>query len=170
MPKKNALVPIEYDEISLVDSGGGAADDGSIAPSVLIMKRASCVPPSSTGAKTGNSSQRAKNWTETKHPRKKGQFSETSSASKAANGKGGTTAAKQEADCRKEKSGSSLAERVAANEKRSIKEMREAGLLPKKKRKKKRPQRDGGRPVVKKSESWNTDARLRAIMERKAAR
>ena len=168
MPKKNALFPIAYDEISLVDSGGGAAEDGSIAPSVLIMKRANCVPPSSTGAKTGDSSNRAKNWKETRHPRKKGQFAQTSSDSKSQYGKGGTTSAKQEAECRKKPS-KTIAERVAANEKRSRTEMREAGLLPPKRKKRKGPKNEG-RPTVKKSESWNTDARLRAIMERKAAR
>lgn len=161
MSKRNSLFPVEYDEVSLVDSG--AADDAH----VLIMKRAACVAPSSTGAKTGKSSQRAKSWSETKHPRNaSGQMTNTSSASKSKYGKGGTTSAKQEADCKKKK-GPSLKERVKANETRAKKELVAAGLVSGKKKVKKSSKKE--LPVVK-SDSWNTDARLRAIMERKAAR
>jgi hypothetical protein len=137
--KKNRLFPLSYDEISLVDSGGGAAEDGSIAPDVLIMKRNTispdqvlkldpCSPKSSTGEEESKKSKRGKNWKEERHPRdEKGRMKKSSADSKSKHGKGGTTKSKLDAECRKNKSG------------------------------------------VKKISKWDDEARLRSVMERKAA-
>jgi hypothetical protein len=211
MPKKQALFPIAYDEISLVDSGGGAADDGSIAPAVLIMKRESssvqklnsrqtpptkpipprkprkpkssggsvpqpkplqisvkepkkknnpCDPKSSTGAKTGKSSQRAKNWQEGKHPRQQGgKFGQTSQASKKKYGKGGTTKAKQVAECKRRHSrgkGKYIPQNARAANARGLKSANKAARAG-----------SAGGSVTK---NWKTDAQLRALVERKATR
>jgi len=97
-PKKNRLTPTKYDEVSLVDFG--AAEDAM----VLIMKRAA--PDSAPAKKKSGETQRAQNWQDSRHPRAKpgsaapnsgGTFTKTSSASKSKFGKGGTTAANQDA-------------------------------------------------------------------------
>lgn len=215
MAKRQSLFPIEYDEISLVDSGGGAAEDGSISPSVLIMKRDNsvnklnpvsnnpggsskpsgssssgsssssstkstapspvvgsggkkkkkktdpCNPKSSTGAKTGKSSQRAKNWQDGKHPRQQGgKFGTTSAESKKKYGKGGTTKSKQVAEC-KRRHGAKVGEAAPkTREPHALKFTPQNALAAGAKGRKKKI-------LVK---SWNTDARLRALVERKAAR
>lgn len=124
MAKKNALFPIEYDEVSLVDNGaaGGAhvvifkRGPGKVVKPPKVKTKLGAAPrvkqgrsqsnpcstkTNSTGQKTGKSSTRAKNWNESKHPRnKKGQMATTSAKSKAAHGKGGTTKAKLDAKCR----------------------------------------------------------------------
>jgi hypothetical protein len=218
--KKQTLFPLAYDEISLVDAGGGAAEDDSIAPSVLIAKRDGsrvrklnpvgnnptrkkskqtpgtkpnltthvtspspssststkplnskkkkkvdpCNPKSSTGKKTGKSSKRAKTWAEGKHPRqtgsKGGQFGTTSSASKKKYGKGGTTKAKQLAECKR---------RHGSPKPKSTKAPRYVPMNARARNAKgrKRSSAGVGATVAK---SWDTDARVRALLERKAAR
>lgn len=188
-PKRHALFPLAYDEISLVDDGAAGSAD------VLIMKRNGAVtkarpragrvvagsgarepgrPPvkdknkgkggkkgggrsqenpcstasNKTGKKDGKST-RSKNWKEEKHKRKEGgKFAETSSESKAKNGKGGTTKAKLDAACRKKKGG-----KGGNAEGRPV-----TGS--------KRPRR---KPKIEKSSiaRWDSDAHLRALMERK---
>jgi hypothetical protein len=140
-PKKHALFPLGYDEVSLVDEGAAGSAD------VLIMKRATttnktsggsssdCYGSHETGAKDGKST-RSKNFDEKKHPRdKKGKMKETSKESKEKYGKGGTTKSKLEAQCRKKKS-------VAKK----------------------------GRSTIQKSSmsTWNAEAHIRALLERKA--
>jgi hypothetical protein len=131
--KKYRLVPLEYDEVSLVDSG--AAPDAHV---VIFKRSGECGKPnSSTGAKEteeSKKSKRAKNFKEGRHPRdEKGRMKQTSSDSKKKYGKGGTTKASLEADCRD---------------------------------KKKSPKRNR---VEKKLVAMNTQALLRATLERKAS-
>lgn len=202
MAKKNVLFPMEYDEISLVDSG--AAGDAH----VLIMKRDGssvrksaptkpptvpgststpqaapvkgghkrkksnpCNPKNSTGAKTGDSSQRAENWNEGRHPRQSGgKFGQTSSGSKNKYGNGGTTKAKQNAACRKKKSVVSITS--DPDRRRRIRRRRRGGT-PTAEQVSSAPTgipgtKPKGKKVAKNSGSWDTEARLRAIMERKA--
>jgi hypothetical protein len=160
--KKNSLFPLQYDEVSLVDSGANQHAD------ILIMKRENPVtkiavpdtkktdskkkrkPESdpcgdttnSTGAKETDPSKkstRAKNYKEDRHKRKEdGQFSQTDKKSKEKYGKDGTTKAKQDAEC-KSKGG--------------------------------KPKKGTSGATLQKSFSFITavtDARLRGILERKA--
>lgn len=169
--KKHRLRPIEYDEVSLVDSG--AAQDAH----VLILKRktpcGSEVPSNSTGKKDGKS-KRSKNWDEEKHPRKSdGTMDKTSAASKEKYGKGGTTAAnrgcgtsKGDAD-KKKKAPKTNGDKNALETARGILNNREKNRK-KKKRAVNNIIRDAENAVKKSTSTWDTDARVRAILERKA--
>ena len=180
--KKNSLFPIAYDEVSLVDEGAAGSAH------VLITKRRPVVPKNqkgkkgkgkknrygfevtnattgqvvasskdkpckscaaakkknSTGKKDGKST-RSQNWKEERHPRdEKGQMTQSSSESKAAHGKGGTTQAKLDAQCKK----------------------------CRKKKGKKGTQHTLVTPIGKTNQPtamsrWDSEAHIRAIMERK---
>lgn len=152
--KKNSLFPIAYDEVSLVDDGAAGSAH------VLIKKRRVSVAhdtkPSgkkespckacgakenSTGKKDGKST-RSKNWKSERHPRdEEGKMAPTSSESKAAHGKGGTTQAKLDSQCKKCK---------GKKESRKIKNPNVAKT---------------NQPTA--MSRWDSDAHIRAIMERK---
>jgi hypothetical protein len=158
MPKKNALFPIAYDEISLVDEGAAGSAD------VLIMKRNGiakgrtqsnpCSTASNSSGKKDGKSTRSKNWDENKHPcDEKGKMKQSSSESKKQNGKGGTTKAKLDAKCKEKK-------------RKGVKPARQTTRDPEGRRKIRR--RRAEKSVEKTAMStWDSDAQVRALMERK---
>lgn len=195
--KKFSLRPIGYDEISLVDDGAAgsahvliakrrsrgrvsanASQSAQNSDTINISRK----PPkgkggrdkgrsqsnpcstssNSTGAKTGDSSQRAQNWKDERHKRDQdGQFSETPQESKSKYGKGGTTKAKMDRACRSKKGSKGKPKKPDVTLK-----------TPRRARKGKvKPSTDDGRSVAKRSamSTWDTDAQLMSIMERKAA-
>lgn len=225
MPKQ-ALFPIEYDEISLVDSGaaGGAhvlifkrhaskvlklnpvgnapgipprtkkrkpsgsstsSSTSSSSSSGSSSSRTSgtqgggttkpkktkkpktnpCNPKSSTGKKTGKSSQRAKNWNGSRHPRQQGgKFGQTSQQSKQKYGKGGTTKAKQVAECKRRHSKSRVKSVGVGSSRYKPANARAANARGLKAAQRAVRRRD------RVTKNWKTDAQLRALVERKAAR
>lgn len=174
--KKHRLRPIEYDEVSLVDSG--AAQDAHV---LIIKRKTPCggeVPSNKTGAKDGKS-ERSKKWKEERHKRKAdGTYDKTSQASKEKYGKDGTTAANRGCGTSK---GDAKKKPETNGDKNALQTAR--GILRNrdKNRKKKRRQveenlRDAQKAarrrkndrVEKSTTTWADDARVRAILERKA--
>lgn len=180
--KKNALFPLAYDEVSLVDDGAAGSAHVLITKRTIKKDRgpihtgapppphssgsgtfnvvrppkkkkkgvcASCGKENGTGAKTGDSSNRAKNWKEERHPRdEKGKMKGTDKKSKSAHGKGGTTQAKLDRKCKN-----------CRKKKKDVKK----NIVGRKQK-----FQDKGRPVVKSAmSSAITDAHVLAIMERK---
>lgn len=191
-PKRNALFPLGYDEVSLVDEGAGEEVDVLIAKRNNAIGKAKsgtvkvgsqsktpgkggtgkrsnpCNPKSSTGAKTGNSSKRAVNWKEEKHPRDaKGRMAQSSSESKAKNGKGGTTKSKLDAACRGKKKGGGKSTYVQVRNKKPIGEITSDPDEQKKIRSRRRKKQQKGSVEKSALSTWRSnDAHIRAIMER----
>lgn len=169
--KKHRLRPIEYDEVSLVDNG--AAQDAH----VLIFKRKTpCgdeVPSNSTGKKDGKS-KRSKNWDEEKHPRKAdGTMDKTSQASKEKYGKDGTTAANRGCGTSKGDKKKKKAAPKTNGDKNALKTAQDILRNRNKRNKKKKRKvasnlREAEAAVKKSTTTWADDARVRAILERKA--
>lgn len=176
--KKNSLFPIAYDEVSLVDEGAAGsahvliakrdkkpkgkrkgkkgeahfevvnAGTGQVVASDKKSKNKPCEKckaakkKNSTGKKDGKST-RSQNWKEERHPRdEKGKMTQSSSESKAKHGKGGTTQAKLDASCKQ-------------CQKKGKKKGKAHSLVT---------------PLGKRNSAmsrWDSEAQVRAIMERK---